>query len=253
MPELRGKVAIVTGGASGIGRATALLFAQAGASVVVADVDDDRGEETVRAIGDAGGRGLYRRVDVCDELACAGAVDAALARFGRLDVAFNNAGIAGRTSVTDEQGLEQWRRVIDVNLTGVFNCMVPQLRAMKAGGGAIVNTASIAGTAGAAGAAAYSASKHGVIGLTRSAALEYAKHGIRINCVSPGYVETPMTVGEATVFSRGRIDDVVAQTPMRRLAHAREIGELVLWLCSGRASFVTGANYVADGGATAHY
>lgn len=251
MDSLQGKVAIVTGGASGIGRTAALLMARDGARVVVSDVSEQAGAEVVEAIEKAGGQAVYQRVDVRSPEDCAGLVECALSRFGQLDMAFNNAGIAGGTSLTEDQGLELWRRVMDVNLTGVFNCMVPQLRAMKARGGAIVNTASIAGVGGAAGAAAYSASKHGVIGLTRTAALEYAKHGVRINSVSPGYISTPMTVGEESIFQRSRLDRMVEATPTRRLGRPEEIAETVLWLCSDKASYVTGANFIVDGGVSA--
>ena len=251
MNEMKDKVAIVTGGATGIGRAAALLFAEEGARVVVADVADEAGAQTVRDIEAAGGQAIFQHLDVRSEADCAGLVEAALTRFGGLDAAFNNAGISGSTSLTEDQGLELWRLVLDVNLTGVFNCMVPQLRAMKGRGGAIVNTASIAGTRGAAGAAAYSASKHGVIGLTRTAALEYARHGIRINAVCPGYIETPMTVGERSIFDRSRLDKVVSAVPMRRIGQAREIAQMVLFLCTGRASYLTGTTAIVDGGVTA--
>lgn len=251
MDSLKGKVAIVTGGASGIGRTAALLMAGRGAQLVISDVSEEAGRQAVEAIEQAGGQAVYRYADVRSAEECVGLVECALGRFGQLDIAFNNAGIAGATSLTEDQGLELWRRVIDVNLTGVFNCMVPQLRAMKARGGAIVNTASIAGVGGAAGAAAYSASKHGVIGLTRTAALEYAKHGIRINSVSPGYISTPMTVGEESIFQQSMLERAVAGAPMRRLGRAEEIAETVLWLCSDKASYVTGANFIVDGGVSA--
>lgn len=247
---LAGKVALVTGGASGIGRAAALLFAEEGARVVVADLDEQAGGETVAAIAGAGGEACFQPLDVRDEHACARVVEVALQRFAALDAAFNSAGVSGRFSLTGDMTLDAWQQVLDVNLTGVFRCMRPQLAAMKGRGGAIVNTASIAGTGGAAGAAAYSAAKHGVVGLTLTAALEYAKYGVRVNAISPGYVQTPMTVGDRSAFDAARLAQAVQQTPMRRMARAREIAEMALWLCSDRASFVTGVNYVVDGGAT---
>lgn len=250
MSELKGKVALVTGGASGIGLAATELLCKAGAAVIMADMDEGTGAAAAARIAQTGAQCSFQKLDVRDGASCAALVEAALHRFGRLDIAFNNAGISGDTSLTEDQGIELWRQVIDVNLTGVFNCMVPQLRAMRAAGGSIVNTASIAGIAGAAGAAAYSASKHGVIGLTRTAALEYAKRGIRINSVSPGYIETPMTVGERSIFDPAHLDKAVASVPIRRLGQAKEVAEMVVWLCSDRASYVTGGNFVVDGGAS---
>lgn len=250
MSLLDDKVAIVTGAASGIGRATALLFASHGAIVVASDVSD-AAQDVVTQIEGAGGRALYQRTDVTLDEDCAALVAATISRFGRLDVAFNNAGISGTPSLTEDQGLVQWRRVIDVNLNGVFNCMVHELRAMRSRGGVIVNTASIAGIEAAPGGAAYTASKHGVIGLTRTAAREYGKHGIRINAVCPGFIATPMTVGDATEFASEVIEKGVARAAIRRLAEPREIAEMVLWLCSDKASFVTGAHFLVDGGVTA--
>lgn len=251
MNAFEGRVALVTGGASGIGRAAAERFARAGASVVVADQDVAGGEACVAALRETGTQAAFHALDVRDGEACEALVKAVIARFGRLDAAFNNAGISGGISLTEDQGIALWRTVLDINLTGVFNCMVPQLRAMRGAGGAIVNTASIAGTAGAAGAAAYSAAKHGVIGLTRTAALEYARHGIRINAVSPGYIETPMTVGERSIFTGNHLERAVAAVPARRMGQPHEIADVVVWLCSAQASYVTGANYIVDGGVTA--
>lgn len=245
---LEGKTAIVTGAASGIGRSTALLLARHGASLVLADVADT--EALAVEISAAGGRATAVRVDVARDEDCAAMLAHAMDTYGRVDVAFNNAGTSGTLSRTDEQGLANWRRVIDVNLTGVFNCMVHELRAMRAGrrGGAIVNTASVAGLESAPGAAAYCASKHGVIGLSRTAAHEYAKDGIRINTLCPGYVVTSMTQGSESVFSDGQLQQLLRRTALRRPCSPEEQAEMVLWLVSDKASYVTGAEFVVDGG-----
>ncbi|MFJ7005689.1 SDR family NAD(P)-dependent oxidoreductase [Pseudomonas putida] len=251
MNLLQGKVAIVTGGASGIGKATARLFAGEGAQVVVADTNALAGQAVVDLIEQSGGQAFFQALDVRSDEDCAALVAATLERYGRLDIAFNNAGISGTPALIEAQPLAQWRQVLDVNLTGVFNCLVHQVQAMKKKGGAIINTASIMGLQGAPGAAAYAASKHGVIGLTRSAALEYAKHGVRINALCPGYVVTPMTTGPETEFDARVLDTALKRLAMRRLGEPHEQAEMVLWLASDSASYVTGAHFVVDGGATA--
>ena len=251
MTVLQGKVAIVTGGASGIGRATALLFARQGAKVVVADMSETAGQEVVRLIEQEGAQAFFQVLDVRSDESCAALVEATLARYGQLDIAFNNAGVFAAPTLTEDQGLALWQRMIDVNLTGVFNCMVHELRVMKERGGSIINTASVAGISGTYGAAAYTASKHGVIGLTRSAALEYGKFGVRINALCPGLIETPMTVGPDSGFNEKMINAGVKSSALRRQGRPEEMAEMVLWLASEQSSYATGGHFVVDGGITA--
>ncbi|MDN7139859.1 SDR family oxidoreductase [Pseudomonas sp. JQ170] len=251
MTLLHDKVAIVTGGASGIGRATALLFAQEGARVAVADMSEAAGLAVVEEIRQAGGQAFFQRTDVRQDFACAELVEATLGRYGRLDIAFNNAGISGGVGLTENLELENWLNVLDINLTGVFNCMVHELRAMKARGGSIINTASIMGLQGTPGGAAYSASKHGVIGLTRSAALEYGKYGVRINALCPGFVDTPMVVGPDSHFDAKATEALVRSTALRRFSEPREQAEMVLWLASDKSSYATGGHFVVDAGVMA--
>ncbi len=247
---LDGKSAIVTGGASGIGRATALAFAREGARVLVQDRAEAGAQETVGLINAAGGQAVSIGGDVTREADVQAMVARAVATFGRLDCAFNNAGIApaaaGPTMQrTHELSLDSWQKLIDVNLTGVFLCMKHQVPHMMAGGGgAIVNTASIAGLIGLPTAAAYVAGKHGVIGLTKTAAMEYARDGIRVNAVCPGFVLTPMTQDGAA--RRG--EELLNKVPMHRLGKPDEIAEAVVWMSCDRASFVTGSFYTVDGG-----
>jgi NAD(P)-dependent dehydrogenase (short-subunit alcohol dehydrogenase family) len=243
--------AIVTGAASGIGRAAALGLAAEGHAVVVADVDEAGGHDTVRLLEARGASALFVRTDVTREEDCQSLVGRTLERFGRLDAAFNNAGIAGYPLLLADHSLAQWQRVLDVNLTGVFNCMRAQVKAMEETGGAIVNTASIMGLRASPGGSAYCAAKHGVIGLTKAAALEYARNGIRINAVCPGYIETPMTVGDDAIFPEKKINAAVGRVALRRMAQPHEVAEMVVWLCSARASYVTGSSFTVDGGVTA--
>lgn len=246
--EFGGKVALVTGAASGIGRATAIAFAEAGAAVVVADVDVTRGEETVQLIAGAGGRAVFQSCNVASESEVEALVARAVSEFGRLDFAHNNAGINNLS--VDEWESPQWDRSLSINLTGVMLCMRAEAKIMLAqGAGAIVNTASINGLVGNASQAAYTATKHGVIGLTRHAALRWARKGIRVNCVCPGVIDTPMVEG---VTARPELRKIVeGMTPMGRFGRPEEIAAGVLWLCSEASSFVTGHPLVIDGGATA--
>lgn len=243
-----GKVALVTGAGGGIGRATALAFARSGASVLVSDIQDELGEQTVAMITASGGKSAYQHCDVSNGAQVKAMVAASVERFGRLDFAFNNAGI--NVLQADEYEDENWARSLSINLTGVMLCMREESAVMLAqGGGAIVNTASINGLIGNPGQPAYTATKHGVVGLTRHGALRWAKAGIRVNAVCPGVIETPMT---APMFAnpemKKRLDEM---TPIGRMGRAEEIAEAVAWLCSDAASFVTGHPMVIDGGATA--
>lgn len=247
---LDGKSALITGGGGGIGRAAALAFAREGARLAVADLAGDAAAETVAQINALGGQAIILLGDVTRDGDVKAMIADTLSAFGRLDCAFNNAGIAGwhvdaAGRKTAEWSEEAFDRMIAVNLKGVWLCMRHELVQMQAqGGGAIVNTASIAGLVGLPTSSAYVAAKHGVIGLTRTAALEYAEAGIRVNAVCPGYIKTPMTV--EVMQRRGAA--ILAQTPMRRMGEPGEIAEIVVWLCSERASFVSGAAYNVDGG-----
>ncbi|WP_346533286.1 glucose 1-dehydrogenase [Micromonospora sp. DPT] len=245
-----GKVAFVTGGASGIGRATALAFAQQGAAgVVVADVSEDGNHETARMIEDAGGRALAVRCDVTRGEDVKAALDRAVGAFGRLDYAFNNAGVEQPVKATADLSEQEWDRIVAVNLRSVFLCLKHETRLLLPHGGAIVNTSSGAGVVGIAGQAAYTAAKHGVIGLTKSAALDYARSGIRVNAVCPGIVATTMMDRFTGGTAEGR-DRVIAQEPIGRMGTPEEIAAAVTWLCSDAAGFVTGHAMIVDGGQT---
>jgi NAD(P)-dependent dehydrogenase (short-subunit alcohol dehydrogenase family) len=252
MPGLvQGKIALVTGGGSGIGRATALAFAREGAKVVVADVVVAGGEETVQMIQATGGDAMFVKADMAKAAEIDAMVQKAVATYGRLDCAHNNAGIEGATGRTADYIEKEWDRVISTNLTGVWLCMKYEIAQMlKQGGGAIVNTASDAGLLGVPQMPAYVASKHGVVGLTKTAALEYAKAGIRVNAVCPGVIKTPM-VDRITSQRPGRAERMAAAEPVGRMGKPEEIAEAVVWLCSDAASFVTGLPMSVDGGIAA--
>ena len=248
---LEGKAALVTGGASGIGRATALAMSREGARVAVSDRAEAGIAETVALINAAGGQAIAIGGDVTKETDVAAMVTRTVAAFGKIDCAFNNAGISGRAvgpvgQRTHEMSRESFDGMLAVNLTGVFLCLKHEIVQMlkQGNGGAIVNTASIAGLVGLPTSTHYVAAKHGVVGLTKTAAMEYAKDKIRVNCVNPGYIKTPMT-DEAM---KTRYDDLMTKVPMNRLGLPEEIAEAVVWMCSDKASFMTGASHIIDGG-----
>lgn len=243
------KVAVVTGAASGIGRATALKLASIGMQVVVADIDEPSGQDTVARIAKAGGEAQFVRTDVSRDEDCARMVSTALDRFGRLDCAFNNAGIAGPSVRMTEYGIADWQRIIGINLTGVFQCLVHEINAMRTtGGGAIVNTASVMGLSGTVGASAYTAAKHAVLGLTKCAALEYGREKIRVNAVCPGYIETALTMSPDSGPNERVLKSGLSRAAIRRMGQPEEIAEMVAWLLSDAASYVTGGAYPVDGG-----
>ncbi|WP_028787589.1 SDR family NAD(P)-dependent oxidoreductase [Terrimonas ferruginea] len=251
MYDLKEKVALVTGGASGIGQATAKLYALHGAKVVVSDLDEINGEETVRQIRQKGGEAVFLKTDVSDPAACEALIAATVKTFGSVDIAFNNAGISGESNPIGEMSIDGWKKIIAVNLDSVFYCMKYEIQQMqKQGKGAIVNMSSILGQVGFANSAGYVAAKHGVVGLTQNAALEYSAKGIRVNAVGPGFIDTPL-------LTHAGLDDatrqyLASQHAIGRLGTSDEVAELVIWLSSDKAGFVTGSYYAVDGGYLAH-
>jgi len=250
--ELSGKVVIVTGGSAGIGEAAVQAFAAAGAAVTVADVAEERGAAVTRSVVDGGGRALFVATDVSDDASVANMVDATVSEFGRLDAAFNNAGIEGTPGPLADCPRDVWDRTLAVNLTGVYLCMKAEIPAMlAAGGGSIVNCASIAGLVGFPQVPAYVASKHGVVGLTKAAALELAPQGIRVNAVCPGVIATEMITRTAEEQPE-LIEQTIAAHPLGRMGRPDEIGATAVWLCTEGSGFVTGQALAVDGGYTTH-
>jgi NAD(P)-dependent dehydrogenase (short-subunit alcohol dehydrogenase family) len=246
MEQFTDKVALVTGAASGIGRTTAQFYAREGANVVVSDIDVNGGQETVQLIKQAGGDAFFIKTDVSNPADCENLVRQTIEKYGRLDYACNNAGIGGEQNLTADYSLEGWQKVIDINLSGVFYCMKYEIPAILKNGGAVINMASILGQVGFATAPAYVAAKHGVVGLTKNAAVEYASSGIRVNVVGPAFIKTPMIA--KLEDDTQTLDMLVSLHPMGRLGTPEEVAELVVWLSSQRASFITGAYFAVDGG-----
>jgi NAD(P)-dependent dehydrogenase (short-subunit alcohol dehydrogenase family) len=250
--QFEGKVILVTGGSSGIGRATALAFAKRGGKVIIGDVDIEGGGQTVRMIDDGGGKALFAKTDASKAADVEALVNQAAATYGRLDYAFNNAGVGtGHPALTADFTEEYWDRVLSINLKGIWLCMKYEIRQMlKQGGGAIVNTSSAAGLVAIAGRSAYVSSKHAVVGLTKTAALDYADKGIRINAICPSFIRTPMVESAIRNSPQPSLAEtqLIGLVPMRRIGSPEEVAEAVVWLCSDAASFITGHSLAIDGG-----
>ncbi len=245
MKLIENKVAIITGAGSGIGKSTAELFAKEGAKVVVSDINEVNGNSAVNKITNDGGVAFFIKADSSKPEDNEALVKQTLKKFGSLDITVNNAGIGGPLSITGEYPIDGWKKVIDINLSGVFYGLRYQIPAMLQNGGSIINVASILGQAGTKFSPAYVAAKHGVVGLTKAAALEYADKKIRINSIGPGYIKTPLVMN---TLDSDTLNTLVALHPIGRLGESEEIAELLLWLASSKSSFVTGAYYPVDGG-----
>jgi len=246
MKSLENKVAIVTGASSGIGEAIAITFAAEGAKVIVSDINEEGGKKVVEQIKNNGGEAFFIKADTSKPEDNEKLVKETVSHFGKLDIAVNNAGVGGPAALTGEYPVEAWDKVIAVNLSGVFYGLRYQIPAILAnGGGNIINMASVLGQVGTKLSPAYVAAKHGVVGLTKAAAIEYADQNIRINSVGPGYIKTPLLVQHLT---DGQMDNLIKLHPIGRLGESQEIADLVVWLASDKASFVTGTYYAADGG-----
>ncbi len=244
------KVVLVTGGSMGIGQATAIAFAAEGATVIIADVMEEEGMQTLETIEASGGKGEFVKTDVSQAAEVKALIEHIVATYGRLDCAYNNAAVEGEVAFTADSTEENWDRVIDINLKGIWLCTKYEIQQMlKQGGGAIVNCASNASFTGFRGVPAYVASKHGIMGITKTAALEYATENIRVNAVCPGVIHTPMIDRFTGGTEEGRAA-LIALEPIGRLGRPEEIASAVLWLCSDEASFVIGAGVVVDGGMT---
>lgn len=242
---MKNKTVIITGAASGIGKATAELFARLGANVVISDIQEAEGKSTTERIIAAGGKASFFKTDVAKPEEMEALVNFAVKTYGKLDVAVNNAGIGGELNPVADMSIEGWQKVISINLNSLFYGMKYQIQAMlKNGSGSIVNISSILGSVGFAGSAGYAAAKHGVIGLTQTAALEYSAQGIRVNAVGPGFIETPLLNALDAEMKK----QLVALHPIGRLGKSEEVAELILWLASDKSSFVTGSYYPVEGG-----
>jgi NAD(P)-dependent dehydrogenase (short-subunit alcohol dehydrogenase family) len=244
MKELANKTAIITGAGSGIGKSIAEKFAAEGANVIVSDINEAHGQEVTASIKKNGGEAFFIKADTASAEECAALVTKTIDQYGSLDIAVNNAGIGGPLGTTGEYPIDGWQKVININLSGVFYGMRYQIPAMQKTGGSIINVASILGMAGTRFSPAYVAAKHGVVGLTKAAALEYADKNIRINSIGPGYIKTPLL----SSLDENTLKALVGLHPIGRLGEADEVAELVLWLGSARSSFVTGSYYAIDGG-----